>query len=89
MIYVRLANGRSYLFAGDIATLEKSWSELRARSRLVGDYIAPENRAEVYSWLLTIQKLKREDPSLMIIPGHDFEWVAENAMRNGILGLMR
>lgn len=89
MIFVKLANGRKYLFAGDVATMDKSWRELRARSRLVGDYIAPENRAEVFSWLLTIRELKREDPSLTIIPGHDFDWIADPANKTNIAGMMR
>ncbi len=89
MIFVRLANGRSYLFTGDIATLDKNWRELRAGSRLVGNFLAPENRSEIYSWLLTIQKLKREDPSLTIIPGHDFEWLAEPTNKANLVGLMR
>ena len=75
MIFVRLADGREALFAGDIATLAASWQDLRARSRLVGDYLAPENRAEVYAWLKTIRALKEQAPDLLVIPGHDFEWI--------------
>lgn len=75
MIYVRLADGREVLFAGDIATMAASWQELRARSRLIGDYLAPEDRREVYAWLRTIRALKAEAPNLLIVPGHDFEWL--------------
>lgn len=75
MVYVRLADGREVLFAGDIATLAASWQELRARSRLVGDYLAPEDRSEVYAWLRTIRALSAEAPGLVVIPGHDFEWI--------------
>lgn len=71
MIFVRLGDGREFLFTGDIATLEASWQELRARSRLVGDFIAPEDRSEVYAWLRTIRQLKTEAPGLVIVPGHD------------------
>jgi glyoxylase-like metal-dependent hydrolase (beta-lactamase superfamily II) len=88
MIFVRLANGRRYLFAGDISTLDKNWRELRARSRLISEHIAPENRPEVFSWLLTIRKLKREDPLLTIIPGHDFDWLADPDNKAGLVGLM-
>lgn len=77
MIYVRLANGRELLFAGDIATFGQSWEETRARSRLVGEYLAPENRAEVFAWLRTIRALKDAAPGLVILPGHDFEWIAD------------
>jgi glyoxylase-like metal-dependent hydrolase (beta-lactamase superfamily II) len=89
MIFVRLESGRRYLFTGDIATMDKSWRELRARSRLVGEHITSENRTEVFSWLLTIRKLKSEDPSLTIIPGHDFEWLADPANKANLVALMR
>lgn len=78
MIYVRLADGREVLFAGDIATMTASWQELRARSRLVGDHLAPENRGEVYAWLRTIRALKQQAPALLVIPGHDFEWLIQD-----------
>lgn len=77
IVFVRLATGREYLFAGDIATLDLSWREVRARSRLVGDYIAPENRAEVFAWLRTIRALKRQAPSLVVVPGHDFDAIID------------
>jgi glyoxylase-like metal-dependent hydrolase (beta-lactamase superfamily II) len=77
MVFVRLANGREFLFTGDIATLAQSWQGLRARSRLVGDYLAPESRGEVFAWLLTIRALKAAAPGLVVLPGHDFEWVIE------------
>lgn len=71
MIFVRLVDGKEFLFAGDIATLDVSWQEQRARSRLVGDYLAKENRSEVFAWLRTVAKLKAEAPDLNIVPGHD------------------
>lgn len=83
MIYVRLASGRELLFAGDIATLEDSWRDLRARSRLVGDFLAPENRAEVFAWLKTIRALKAEAPQLDIVPGHDTQWIIHDETRRG------
>jgi glyoxylase-like metal-dependent hydrolase (beta-lactamase superfamily II) len=84
MIFVRLADGREYLFAGDIATFAQSWQELRARSRLVADYVAPENRAEVYAWLKTIQALKQSAPKMTILAGHDFEWLFIDKKVHGI-----
>lgn len=85
MIFVRLADGREVLFAGDIATLAVSWTQLRARSRLVGDYLAPENRAEVYAWLKTIRALKAAAPELVVIPGHDYEWVIANPQARALV----
>ncbi len=84
MVFVRLADGREYLFAGDIATLESSWKELRARSRLVSDYIAPEDRPEVFAWLKTIQALREQHPALVIVPGHDPIAILYELPPNGI-----
>jgi glyoxylase-like metal-dependent hydrolase (beta-lactamase superfamily II) len=85
MIFVRLASGREYLFAGDIATMDASWRELRARSRLVGDWIAPEDRAAVFAWLKTIRALKSQAPDLVVVPGHDFEKIVDPLANNGIV----
>ncbi len=83
MIYVRLASGRELLFAGDISSLADNWEQMRARSRLLGDIVAPENRAEVYAWLKTIQALKAAAPQLDVVPGHDYEWIAFDARKRG------
>ncbi len=85
MVFVRLASGREYLFTGDIATMDASWRELRARSRLVGDWIAPEQRGEVYSWLLTIRALKAQAPNMVVVPGHDFAAIIDPLANNGII----
>ncbi len=84
MVYARLADGREYLFAGDIATMAQSWRELRARSRLIGDWLAPEDRGEVFAWLRTIRALKAEAPRLEVVAGHDFEWIDHREGRRGI-----
>lgn len=79
MVFVRLASGHELLFAGDIATLNRSWREGRARSRLVGDFIAPEERQAVYDWLATIRNLKQQAPNLFIVPGHELPIDSPNA----------
>lgn len=84
MVFVRLADGREYLFAGDIATMAQSWRELRARSRLIGDWLAPENRSEVFAWLRTMRALKAEAPRLEIVAGHDYEWIDHREGKRGI-----
>jgi len=73
MIYARLADGREVLFAGDTATMERSWRLVRARSRLVGDFMAQEDRAAVLGWLKAVNRLHREAPGMAIIAGHDEE----------------
>ena len=90
MIFVRMASGREYLFAGDIASFEQNWKELRARSRLVGDWFAPEDRREVYSWLKTIRALRDEAPRLEIVPGHDHQVLFDSDRPSGIVaGIQR
>lgn len=84
MVFVRLADGREFLFAGDISTLAESWQQIRARSRLLGDFIAPENRAEVFAWLRTVQAWHREAPAMQIIPGHDLGWITADPAKRGV-----
>jgi glyoxylase-like metal-dependent hydrolase (beta-lactamase superfamily II) len=84
MVFVRLADSREYLFTGDIATMAQSWQDLRARSRLIGDHLAPENRAEVFAWLKTIRALKDQAPKLEVIPGHDYEWIKFDDKLRGV-----
>lgn len=85
MIFVRLSDGREFLFAGDIATFAQNWRETRARSRLVGDWFAPEVRGEVFAWLRTIKAWKEQAPGLMIVPGHDFEFMISTERPTGIV----
>ena len=82
MVYARLVDGREYLFAGDTSTMTRSWQQLRARSRLVGDLIVHEDRAAVFGWLKAIRRLHRAAPALVVIPGHEFEVLALESPRN-------
>ncbi len=84
MIFVRLADGREFLFAGDIASFALNWRETRARSRLVGDWFAPENRAEVFAWLRTIRAWQAQAPGLVVVPGHDFTTMIDPEHPTGI-----
>lgn len=84
MIYVRLANGREYLFTGDIATLDISWRQLRARSHLIGTFFAPEDRGAVYAWLKTVKALKAANHGLFIVPGHDAGAILATEAHSGI-----
>lgn len=83
MIFVRLATGRELLFSGDISSLADNWEQLRARSRLLGDFVAPENRSEVFAWLKTIRALKAAAPQLDVVPGHDYEWIKHDPKFRG------
>ena len=74
MLRTSLASAK-YLFTGDTATLEVSWRQRRARSRLISMVVgAPaEDRAAVYGWLATINRWHREAPAMVIVPGHEWE----------------
>ena len=85
MLFVRLASGAEYLFAGDVAPMAQSWKELRNRPRLVTDYWFPEDRRRVFDWLLTIRNLKAQAPALHIVPGYDLEWLAAPESQSGVL----
>lgn len=84
MIFVRLGDGREFLFAGDISSFAQNWQEQRGRSRLVEQFFVPENRAGVFGWLAAIAALKAQDPALVIVPGHDFEWIIDPPHGAGI-----
>ncbi len=84
MIFVRLANGGEYLFAGEIAPLARSWQAQRGRARLVSDWLRPEDRRAVFAWLRTIRALKQEAPRLHVVPGYDHEWLADGRNLSGV-----
>ncbi len=76
LIFVTLANGGELLFVGDVASFAQNWIEGRARSRLIS-HVLSEDRPSVHAWLRTIAALKAADPTLVVIPGHDVEWVGD------------
>lgn len=85
LVFVHLADGREYLFAGDISPLADNWMHLRASSQLrylTGD---PGDRDEVYDWLATIRKLKSEAPGLVVVPGDDVDWLKRKDSRTGLV----
>ena len=75
MIYLRLENGREYLFTGDTATLTVNWREQRARSRLLSQFAShpAEDREAVLRWLATVAAWHREAPGMVIVPGHEWD----------------
>lgn len=84
MIYVRLESGREYLFVGDLASFAQNWEEQRGRSRLVEKWFAPENRDEVFAWLAAIKQMHQAHPGIVIVPGHDYEAIADPENKTGI-----
>lgn len=84
MIYVRLATGREYIFAGDTASLAANVEIPTPRSRLLADWLVPEDRSAVMGWLKGLKALKEEHEGLVIVPSHDAEWVAARGPEYGI-----
>ncbi len=82
MVYVRLQDGREYLFAGEIAPFAVNYQELRVRSHFLCLWRAGQDRAAVMRWLVTIAALRREAPGLIVVPGRDFEWIIDP--KNGL-----
>lgn len=83
MIYVRLQNGREYLFAGDTASLAANAELTTPRSRLLSDWIAVEDRPAVIGWLKGIKALKARHPGVVVIPSHDPAWLQARAAKDG------
>jgi glyoxylase-like metal-dependent hydrolase (beta-lactamase superfamily II) len=71
LVFVQLANGREYLFMGDISSMDRNWREIRARSRLIGDVLVGENRDAVFGWLAAFNALADANPDLTLVPSHD------------------
>ena len=84
MVYVRLANGREYIFAGDTASLAANFEKVTPRSRLLADILVPEDRSAVMGWLKGLDVLRKKYPSLILLPSHDADWLTTNAPSLGI-----
>ncbi len=79
MIFVKLADGRELLFAGDTASLGVNADVPTPRSRLVAEWLTPEDRPAVIGWLKGLKALKKRNPKLLIVPSHDIGWTMGNA----------
>lgn len=84
MIFVRLASGREYLFAGDVAPYHVNVRELRVRSHLLDLDVSAGQRAAQMQWLITLRAISRSAPGLIIVPGHDIDWITTPENRTGL-----
>lgn len=71
MVYVRRGDGHEYIFMGDTASLTGNVTTLRARSRLVADFMAKEDRPTVLVQLQALNRLALANPDVTLVPGHD------------------
>ena len=70
----------------DCGLLQQSCGATPARSRALQQFLVPENRAEVFAWLKTIQAWKVQAPGLIVLPGHDIEWIVDPLNKTGVIG---
>ncbi|MCB2048804.1 MAG: hypothetical protein KDE32_11335 [Novosphingobium sp.] len=70
LVFVRLANGQEYLFAGSLAPIQESWKQMRLPARFVTDIGRTEDRGAIKSWLRALRHLRREAPALTIVSGN-------------------
>ena len=77
IIYAALADGRELLFAGDIGWSLRNIEEVRNRPRLVSQFMLSEDRDAVFSQLVALNALHKSEPELVIVPGHDREYVEQ------------
>jgi glyoxylase-like metal-dependent hydrolase (beta-lactamase superfamily II) len=73
MIYVRRADGREFLFMGDVASAADNIRLQRMRPRFTTSFsgIANDDRRAVMLQIAAIGRLHRRDPGLVLVPGHD------------------
>jgi glyoxylase-like metal-dependent hydrolase (beta-lactamase superfamily II) len=71
MIYVRRADGREYLFMGDVASLLGNVENQKIRSRLVTDFMTHEDRDAVMGQVMALHALHGAQPGIVLVPGHD------------------
>ncbi|MDP9056895.1 MAG: hypothetical protein M3N34_06130 [Pseudomonadota bacterium] len=85
LIYVQLADGREFLFAGNIAPLSENWIKLRLRSHLAAIWGPRQNDDETRAWLSTIRQLRAEAPRMNIVPGHDNVWLTQQVATGAVV----
>jgi glyoxylase-like metal-dependent hydrolase (beta-lactamase superfamily II) len=71
MVYVQAADGKEFLFIGDVAWHFRNIEVQRERARLATQFIIEEDRAAVFGQLRTLHRLHEAEPRIHIVPGHD------------------
>lgn len=73
MVFVQLADGREYLFLGDVAWHMDQIRELWYRPRLVTDVFIGEDRDAVMAQFRTLHDLDASDEPVALIASHDVD----------------
>lgn len=77
MVYVKTDKGEEYLFTGDVAWTTRNIDTMRERARLVTWWFLGEDRDAVLAQLAALNALKKANPNLHIVPGHDLSAVTD------------
>lgn len=77
MVYVRLQDGREYLFAGDSAPMRRNVDWLRPRSRYAAEWLGQEDRSATLAWIKGLSRLQEHEPGLTLVYGHDYGWLLD------------
>lgn len=80
MIYVRLQDGREYLFAADSAPMRRNVEWQRPRSRYAAEWLGNEDRSATLGWIKGLARLKAREPGLTVVYAHDYGWLKDQAM---------
>ncbi|WP_425229646.1 MBL fold metallo-hydrolase [Sphingomonas sp.] len=86
MVYVRRADGREYLFMGDVASNADNVRLQRIRPRYTTTYLDGhhDDRRAVMLETQALGRLATSDPALVLVPGHDAIAIHE-LVRRGLL----
>ena len=71
MVYVKTQSGQEFLFTGDVAWHMRNIDSVRERARLVTAFMLREDTRAVLAQLAALNALKRAEPNLHIVTGHD------------------
>lgn len=75
MIFVQTADGKEYLFTGDVAWHFRNIEVQRERPRFATQFVIEEDRTAVFGQLGALHRLHEAEPRINIVPGHDGEAV--------------
>ncbi|MGQ0504704.1 MAG: MBL fold metallo-hydrolase [Myxococcaceae bacterium] len=77
LVFVRKADDTEVLFLGDVAWQHDNIDEIKGRPRLVSQFFLHEDADAVMRELVELNRLKRFEPNVHLVPGHDGQRVAE------------
>lgn len=89
MVFVQLADGREYLFLGDIAWRFESVERVRTRARFVSWWFLGEDRDAVMNELAELKRIHDAEPNLIMVPGHDIDHMGKLATKNAFAGTFK